>query len=80
MWKLTARGARGTPFAEIGSYASIAEAAEVIRKMENDGNWWIFFRVPVDTFKEEPPSDADVLSYLEYQSPTRYYVLERSAQ
>jgi hypothetical protein len=68
MWTLVMRGARGTPFAEIGRYASIVEAAEVISEMENDGNWWVFFRVSVDTMKLEPPSDADVLCCLEYQS------------
>jgi hypothetical protein len=80
MWKLTARGARGTPFAEIGTYASIAEAAEAISKIEDDLNGWVFFRVPVLTWNEEPSSDAEVLSHLEYQSATRFYELTRSAQ
>jgi len=59
MWKLTARGARGTPLAEIGTYASIAEAAEVILNLENDVGW-LFFRVSVTTLT--PMSDADALS------------------
>ncbi len=39
MWKLKMRGARGTPFVEAGNYASLAEAADVILKMENDVGW-----------------------------------------
>jgi hypothetical protein len=80
MWKLEMRGARGTPFSELGSYASIAEAAEAISKIEDDLNGWVFFRVPVFTWNEKPSSDAEVLSHLEYQSTTRFYVLTRSAQ
>jgi hypothetical protein len=80
MWKLTMRGARGTPFEDVGSYASVAEAAEAICKIESDLDGWVFFRVPVCTWNEEPSSDAEVLSHLEYQSATRFYVLTRSAQ
>jgi hypothetical protein len=80
MWKLTMRGARGTPFSELGSYASIVEAAEAISKIEDDLNGWVFFRVPAFTWNEEPSSDAEVLSHLEYQSRTRFYELTRSAQ
>ena len=29
------RGARGTPFTDLGSYASLIEAAEEIQKVEN---------------------------------------------
>jgi hypothetical protein len=53
------RGARGTPFEQLGSFASIAEAAETISKIESDYGW-IFFRVSVYTLNEEPTSDADV--------------------
>jgi hypothetical protein len=74
------RGARGTPFEDVGSYASIVEAAEAICKMENDLDGWVFFRVPVSTWNEEPSSDAEVLSSLEYQSAQHFYFLERSAQ
>ena len=74
------RGARGTPFKELGSYASIVEAAEAIGKIEDDLNGWVFFRVPVFTWNEEPSSDAEVLSHLKFQSTTRFYVLTRSAQ
>lgn len=42
MWKLERRGARGTPFAEIGQYASLAEAADAILKMEDDAGWLFF--------------------------------------
>jgi integrase len=38
MWKLTMRGARGTPFTDLGSYASLTEAAEAIQKIENNDN------------------------------------------
>ena len=74
------RGARGTPFSAPGSYASIVEAAEAIGKIEDDLNGWVFFRVPVFTCNEEPSSDAEVLSHLEYQSTTRFYLLTQSAQ
>ncbi len=73
------RGARGTPFTDLGSFASIAEAAETVRKMEGDDKGWIFFRVSVYTLNEEPTSDADVLSHLSYQGAARYYELTRSA-
>lgn len=36
MWKLKMRGERCTPFAEIGKYGSLTEAAEAIQKIEND--------------------------------------------
>jgi hypothetical protein len=76
MWILTARGARGTPFTEIGRYGSISEAAHVILEMENDVAW-IFFTVPVGTLK--PMSDTEALSCLTYQGKQRYYQLARSA-
>lgn len=72
------RGARGTPFADVGTYASIVDAAAAIAKMENEPPLWIFFKVSVDLYKES--SDAEVLSHLSYQSATRYYELTRMAQ
>jgi hypothetical protein len=78
-WKLTARGERGTPFAELGSFASIGDAARTIIKAEDapGATGAIFFRVYVDPTRT--PSDADVLSRLEYQSAQRFYLLTRSA-
>jgi hypothetical protein len=76
MWKLKARGARGTPFAAIGEYASLADAASAILRMENDVGW-VFFNVPVGELN--PESDAELLSCLTYQGTRRYYMLERSA-
>jgi hypothetical protein len=76
MWKLRARGARGTPFAEIGEYASLVDAASAILRMENDAGW-VFFNVPVGELN--PGSDAEILSCLTYQGKARYYELERSA-
>lgn len=70
------RGARGTPFTDQGSYANIVDAAAAIAKMENEPPLWVFLRVPVDLYKE--PTDAEVLSHLEYQSATRFYELTRS--
>ena len=78
MWKLVARGARGTPFNELGQFASITEAAEVIAKRENEQGF-VFFRVSADIWREKPESDAEILSCLEYQSPTHYYALTREA-
>jgi hypothetical protein len=78
MWKLTARGESGTPFAELGSYASLGDAAQKIFKTENDQSLGgIFFRVFVDP--TNPPSDAKALSRLEYQSAKRFYLLTRNA-
>ena len=78
MWKLSARGARGTPFKELGNFASITEAAEVIAKREK-AEGFIFFRVVADLWREEPHTDAEILSCLEYQSATQYYALTREA-
>jgi hypothetical protein len=79
MWKLIARGERETPFAELGSFASIDQAAQTIIKTEDDAGATgaIFFRVYVDPTRT--PSDAEVLSRLEYQSTTRFYLLKRDA-
>jgi hypothetical protein len=35
MWKLQMRGARGSPFTDLGSYDSINDAARVILETEN---------------------------------------------
>lgn len=78
MWKLTARGARGTPFEEIGTYGSLTEAADAILKMEND--WAVYFPFEVLVNTHKPSSDADALSCLTYQGKAHYYVLTRSAQ
>lgn len=77
MWKLIARGARGTPFVEIGEYASLAEAASAILRMEDDAGW-VFFNVPVSEL--QPSSDAEALSCLTYQGKKHYYELTRSTQ
>jgi hypothetical protein len=79
MWKLSMRGARGTPFEDVGSFASIASAAEAICKMENKSNGWVFFNVSVYRLNEEPTSDAEVLGHLSYQGRAHYYELQRSA-
>lgn len=78
MWKLVVRGARGTPFKELGNFASITEAAEVIGKREKEEGF-VFFRVVADLWREKPYSDAEILSCLEYQSTTHYYALTREA-
>ena len=79
MWKLIARRKRGTPFAELGSLASIDEAAQTIIETEDDAGATgaIFFRVYVDPTRTR--SDAEVLSRLEYQSATGFYLLQRDA-
>lgn len=50
MWKLVVRGARGTPFNELGNFASITEAAEVIAKREKEEGF-VFFRVSADLWR-----------------------------
>jgi len=78
MWKLIMRGARGTPFVDVGSYASIAEAADVILRNESTSIGPLFLRVSVMAMFE-PESDADILSNLSYQGAKHYYELTRSA-
>jgi hypothetical protein len=76
MWKLTARGERGSPFTELGSFASIGDAAQTIIKTEADPSLGaIFVRAYVDPLSAK--SDAEILSRLEYQSGQRFYLLTR---
>lgn len=76
-WKLSAREASGTPFNELGDYPNLAGAARKILETENDQQPALFFRLYVDP--AFGPSDTEVLCRLEYQSPTRFYLLKRSA-
>lgn len=79
MWKLQMCGARGTPFTDLGSYDSINDAARVILETEKAPlGPGIFLRVYADPFGVLSPTDKDVLSHLDYQTATRYYVLTRS--
>lgn len=77
MWKLNMRGDRGTPFVALRSYPNISDAARVIREKEGDPFGALFLHVYVDPSPE--PSDADILSRLEYQSAKPFYLLTRSA-
>jgi hypothetical protein len=78
MWQLSMRGAQGTPFTELGNFASLTEAAEAIQKIESDLRG-IFFRVWVDPINPlSPEDDAAALSYLDYQTAKHYYSLTRS--
>jgi hypothetical protein len=45
MWKLAMRGERRSPFTELGSYASLGDAAGMILKTENDESGAVLFRV-----------------------------------
>lgn len=68
-------------FEEIGAYPTIADAARQILKLEGSSGFALFFRVYVDTFgtlTNGDTSDAEFLSRLEYQSPTRFYLLTHS--
>jgi hypothetical protein len=79
MWRLTARGERGSPFTELGSFASIRDAAQTIIETEADPSLGaIFLRVYVDPLSAK--SDADMLSRLEYQSDKSFYLLTRRMQ
>jgi len=80
LWKLEMRGARGTPFIDLGSFASINDAAGAILKTENSPSAGVFFRVYAEPSGELAPTDKDVLSRLDYRSETRYYVLTRTEQ
>jgi hypothetical protein len=77
MWKLTKRGARGTPFVDVDQFASLTEAADAIMTMEDD--WMVYFSFEVVVNTHKPDSDADALSCLTYQGKAHYCVLERSA-
>ncbi len=72
------RGARGTPFVDVGSYASITEAADFILRNEDDILGPLFLRVSVMPMLR-PESDAELLSCLAYQGKKHYYELTRSA-
>ena len=79
MWKLSKRGARGTPFEDVGSYASLTDVAEATQKIENN-NEGIFFRIWVDPINPlSPANDAEAFSDLDYQTRKHYYSLTRSA-
>lgn len=80
MWKLEMRGARGTPFTDLGSFVSINDAARAVLKTENDQSEAIFFRVYADPTGVLFPADQDVLSRLDYQTAARYCVLWQVAQ
>jgi hypothetical protein len=77
MWKLTARAERGSAFAELGSFASIGDAARTILKTGDDPHGATFFRVYANPLRA--PSDAEALCRLEYQSTKRFYLLTRNA-
>ena len=80
MWKLSMRGARGTPFTELGSFASLNDAARVILEKEGqDSTDVLFLRVSVAPMTFDDWTDADILSTLEYQSAKHYYALTRDA-
>jgi hypothetical protein len=77
MWKLTARGERGTPFNELGDFASINDAArEIIKTEGGSAPGGVFFRLWVDPLVAKS-NDAAILSRLEYQSGQRFYLLTR---
>jgi len=71
------RGARGTPFAELGSFANLNDAARVILKHESNPLGMLFLRVSVSPLMFEEWTDADILSTLEYQGAKHYYALTR---
>jgi len=58
MWKLKARGERGSPFVELGDHASLADAARIILKTEDEPHCAVFFRVYVDPTQETTDADA----------------------
>lgn len=80
MWKLSIRGKRGTPFEELGSFASLGDAARKILEQENDPEGAVFFRVYVSPINPlfDPDDDAATLSHLDYQTARHYYSLTRS--
>jgi len=73
------RGARGTPFVEIGSYASLNEAADVILENEGGSLGPLFLRASVSSTLFPEWTDAYILSNLCYQGRKHYYELSRTA-
>lgn len=70
-------GARGTPFVDVGDYGSLHDAAEAIRKTEDDPIGVMFLQIHLDLMGE--PSDAEALSFLFYQGKRHYYEVRRNA-
>ena len=80
MWQLKMRD-ENRSWNELGNFDSIGAAALRIIKLESKPTervGAIFFRVYADPVRE--PSDAEILSRLEYQSAKGFYVLTRRVQ
>jgi hypothetical protein len=76
MWKLNARDNTRKQWAELGEFQSIGDAARRVLELEGDPLRAMFFRVYADPLAA--PTDADILSRLEYQSAKGFYVLKRA--
>lgn len=81
MWNLEVRGERGTPFTELGTYASLTDAARVILQREGNPYGSLFFRLYVDPDSGLPnrDTDAEILSCLHYQGKKHFYKLWRNS-
>jgi len=78
MWQLSVRG-ENRGWTELGVFAEISAAAHQVLKREGDlTRAAVFFRVYADPLMGK--SDAEILSRLEYQGATGFYVLKRQVQ
>jgi len=78
MWQLSVRG-ENRDWTELGVFAEISAAAHRVLELEGDRTRVaVFFRVYADPLMGK--SDAEILSRLEYQGATGFYVLKRELQ
>jgi hypothetical protein len=75
MWTLRMRDNKIRQWVEAGEVPSIEEGARRVLELENDPDISLFFRVYAD--KTADKSDAQILSRLEYQGSSGFYVLTR---
>jgi hypothetical protein len=78
MWKLRARDNNTRPWAELGEFRNLSDAAGHILTLAGDRNGALFFNVYVDPLIDQ--SDAESLCRLEYRSARSFYLLTRAVQ
>jgi hypothetical protein len=80
MWQLSMRD-QNRNWTELGTFAGIGPAARRVLELERDPTHpmgSVFFRVYADPLMDK--SDAEILSRLEYQGTSSFYLLTRQVQ